>query len=198
MTVFTLPAHFKTTGFALRRDDNVQENRSASNKAVQRVDFAGEGWLLSMEFPPLFHDQFFEHSAFWNGVGKVHTFRTYHHAHKIPRGSMRGSPTLGAAYAEGVNTININSTSGATLLPGDFFSILLANGKRQLCEVRTSSTVGSVITVSLVMPIRGLTVAASSVIWDKPTADFRVLVPMTPSYRMVISEGYTIEAEEDE
>jgi hypothetical protein len=96
--------------------------------------------------------------------------------------------------------MNINATTGLTLLAGDMFSVALTAGGTQLVQVAADVTsASSVMTaVSFVPPLVGAVSSGAAVVVVKPTTTFRVeesIVPMT--YSSVIAPAFPVTLIED-
>jgi hypothetical protein len=197
MTTFAIPTAItsKAIGFDMQMTSNVQINQSPTNRAMQTVAFPGDLWVIRAEWPQLYTAEFRAHSAFWNGVrGAANRVRFWPMVNRgVPFGTMRGSPTLNAAASEGANAVVVSGTG--TLLAGDYIGVTLTDGTTQLCEIREASGTNTV-TCQLVAPLRSAASAGGAVIWNKPTVDCILTSAPFPSHRMVLSEGYTIEAVE--
>jgi hypothetical protein len=97
----------------------------------------------------------------------------HHHAHPVPYGTLRASPTLNGAHAQGATTISITSTSGQTLLAGDMIGVTTTAGV-QLVRVVTGGTSNGTMSVTVEPALRAGANTGTSVVWDKPTALFRL------------------------
>lgn len=94
-----------------------------------------------------------------------------------PVGTMRGSPTVRNNAAQLASTIDIQTTAGATLNPGDMIGF---NG--QLSRVMgtsawTADGSGHMDGVSIWPRVRSAVTAGAAVTWDAPTAAFRMADP---------------------
>jgi hypothetical protein len=111
----------------------------------------------------------------------------YHWVRKQPRGTMRAAP-LTNGVAVGASAVYIFTTPGATLLAGDMFS---AGG--QLFQVASDSVANGAgeFLVPVVNRARTAIAALTPVIWDKPTAPFRLVsnsaVQFIPGYATEVS-----------
>jgi hypothetical protein len=103
---------------------------------------------------------------------------TLHHiAHPAPYGTLRGSPTLSGAHAQGATTLLVAGTNGQTLIAGDMLGVTTSAGA-QLVRVVTGGTVASgTVSVAIEPALRAGASSGSAVVWDKPTALFRLAAP---------------------
>lgn len=197
MTVYAIPPAMmsRLVGFDMQLTPNpVGINQSPMNRRIQTVENPGDKWIIRMEWPELLWREFRAHEAYWNGVrGPVHRVRLWNPINGgFPYGTLRGSPILGSAAGEGANTITVAGSAGATLLPGDFIGVTLADASVQLCQVRASTGTGT-ITTHLTAPLRAAANAGAVIQWNRPTVDCVVTSAMFPSFRSVVAEGYTVE-----
>lgn len=195
MTTYAIPDwHRKyVTDLELDLLDNVKENRSKLNLAVQTVEFPGDSWVIGLEYRSMPLNEFWAVRAFWLAIRRAaHRVRVWVMDHEVPVGTMRGAPVLTALHGEGANQIGIQTTAGATLAGGDFIGVTLSNGYQQLFLVHGSTTVGSVITVSVTPPMRRSANGGSVVTWNKPYLD--CLIAEKPNFhsRGNMGEGFTV------
>lgn len=195
MTTYALPAAIasKAIGFDIQIRGNVHANASPMNGVTRTQEFPGDLWMVRIEWPGMYHAEFEAHRAFWSRLrGMAHRVLLWPLINSgVPRGTMRGSPTLSSPASAGANTVIV--TGIGTLLAGDFIGILLANGTVQLCCI-AAATGTHTVTCELVSPLRRDAAVGAAVVWDRPTVEMILTAPPFPSYRMVVSEGYTIEA----
>lgn len=122
-------------------------------------------------------------SAVWRAMvlalqGQINQLAVYDLSNPAPAGTLRGSLVLTAAAAAGATTISLTGGAGQavkTLLAGDWLGIG-AGSTRQLVSVAadvTTDASGSAV-VAIAQPSRYLQASGSAVVWDKPTALFRV------------------------
>lgn len=196
MAVYACPAYPCATQFGMQMAGNVMINQSPLNKAVQRVEFPGDLWIVRAEFPPVSHAEFGPLEAFWNRFrGIAHTLRIWHLLRPVPRGTMRGFPSLSIPAAEGANIVRITVASGETLIAGDMLSITLATGFPQLVQVCGVEVLGSTtLLVDIVPPLRRNALTGATVSWDKPWVDCMVTSPPFLTGVPVVSSPFSIEA----
>lgn len=105
-------------------------------------------------------------------VSAGHWVRLWHMIRSVPRGTLRGSPTISANAAAGARSVEISTTPGATLLGGD---MLGAAG--QLLPVGYAGAVadgGGNIIVPLQIPLRLPVSIGQAVTWAAPTGTFQL------------------------
>lgn len=98
----------------------------------------------------------------------------YHLAHPRPYGTLAGSPTISGTPAQGATSATITCTNGQTILAGDMLGITTAAGV-QLVRVTTGGTSSGTVSVSFEPALRASVSNGAAVVWDKPTALFRLL-----------------------
>lgn len=97
----------------------------------------------------------------------------HHHAHPAPYGTLRGSPTLSGSHAQGATTINITATNAQTLVAGDMIGVTTTAGL-QLVRVVTGGVSNGTLSVVVEPALRAAATIGAAVVWDKPTALFRL------------------------
>lgn len=147
------------------------------NGSRQAVDFVADRWVLGISLPPKRRGPaagavraLLNHLA--GGVNRVRVWDTgagHKRAPGEPCGTLRGTPTLFSAAVRGDAQLLIGTTVGATLLAGD----MLGCGG-QLHQVRSDCTANGVgvITVPVVLRVRGAIAGNAPVVWYRPTAEF--------------------------
>jgi hypothetical protein len=96
---------------------------------------------------------------------------------QVPRGTMRGTPTLAIPAARGDLSLTLTVAAGSTLLAGDMLGL-----GGQLFQVFQSCTAtGALLVVPLVNRVRATIAAGSAVTWQTPTVT--CLIPSSFSQR---------------
>ncbi len=163
----------------------------------QATDLLGERWRLRMQLPPDTDlDLAGDLEAFFDRLlGRVNTFTMWNHRRPVPRGTMRGTPTLAADAAQLATSVQIQTTSGATLVRGDMIGF---GGQVSRVMADATANGSGVMTVSIMPRVRAAQTSGATVLWDKPTVEWRLSsgdgVPLehSPGYW----DGPAIEAEE--
>jgi hypothetical protein len=183
-----LPSGFVPDTFSLRLQTTQRVNSSPFGGSEQVVDMLNDRWVISLSLPNRTRDQAAAIEAFIAALrGMTDTASLYHFGRKVPRGTMRGTPTSQAA-GQGSGSLLINSVVGATLLAGDMIGV-----GGLLLQVATDCTANGsgVITAPLVNRLRKAISASAAVTWDMPTAPFRLAstsgVMHVPGYAQSIS-----------
>lgn len=179
MSLIALPVDFCPSSFTLRQQTNQRAFGSPFGGSEQVIDLLNDRWLASMTLPNRLHADAARVEAFIAALrGMVNTVALYHWARKQPRGTMRGTPTA-QATAAGSNALLVNTTPGATLLAGDMIGI---SGLLLQASLDTSANGAGVMVVSLVNHMRTAIAAGTPVLWDRPTAPFRLASPSAVQY----------------
>lgn len=98
--------------------------------------------------------------------------RMGHRQRPIPRGTLRGSPTMAASAAAGARTISVQTTAGATLLGGD---ILGGGGQLLLAAYAGATANGSgVMSLSLTLPVRVALSSGAALTWSSPVTTWQL------------------------
>ena len=138
--------------------------RSPYAGSVESVTFPGWYWKISVTLPPRLSVDGGELEAFFEGLaGADDAVLVYHWLRPVPRGTMRGAPTVAVAAVRGDRQIVIATTG--TLMAGDLFKV-----GNTVHKARASCTpVGGQLTVPLVARMRKPAVIGDPVGWDHPT-----------------------------
>jgi hypothetical protein len=98
----------------------------------------------------------------------------HHMAHPRPYGTLAGSPTVSGTPAQGATSATLTVTNGQTILAGDMLGITTAAGV-QLVRVTAGGTSSGTLAISFEPALRAAVTNGAAVVWDKPTALFRLL-----------------------
>lgn len=140
---------------------------SPFTSATESVEFPGARWALSLTLPPCKPANGGQAEAFFGRLaGGVERVRLGHFLRPVPRGSMRGAPTLAEAAVRGQDFLKL-ATAG-TLAAGDFFKV----GGQLFRVFQDCAPLAGVLTVPLVQRVRGSLANGAAVEWDRPTALF--------------------------
>ena len=178
MATFDWPAAFLPTNVEWGNGKSILQFTSNYSGTTQSVETGPERWTVSVSLPQMYWNEAARIEAFFERLaGGVNRVRLYHFTRPVPRGAMRGSPTLQTAAARGNTSLVLNNAgAGATLKAADLFSM---GGQLYKCADDCTASGGGVITVPLVHRVRYPTAAGAAVVWDHPTADF--IMPATGS-----------------
>ena len=147
---------------------NVMASTSPLNGAVQTVELPGDKWRVSMTFSAIHA----ERDAFWATVrGRVNRIALWHLVRPVPRGTMRGAPTLSGAVSYGSALLPIQAGPGATLAPGDMIGLL---GQVHMVVQPAAADGAGEMLVAVSPPRRSAAPAGTPVTWDRPKASFMV------------------------
>lgn len=115
MAVYDLPLALRSMAWEFGLARSGTQFRSPYSGTLQAVDFIADRWQVGMMLPPRLFAQAGQCEAFFNRlVGGVNRVRLWHQARPVPRGTLRGSPTLSGAAARGNASIAI---TGAVAYP---------------------------------------------------------------------------------
>src|SRR5574341_369055 len=117
-----------------------------------------------------------------------------HFARSVPRGTLRGSPTVKTTATRGATSLVLqNASNNATLKAGDMIGCV--GHLFQAAEDCTAGDNGE-ITVPLVNRVRSTIAAGASVTWNKPTADFCLYGNSTTAHHPMVMDGLALDLEE--
>lgn len=109
MTTYTWPAAIQPQSCTLLLEPNIREWISPYSGAHDAVDLMGERWRLVLALPPRFRSQGGAVEALFNKLRGVHKLSLPYFARPVPAGTLRGSPLLNAAVAQGASTLVLKS-----------------------------------------------------------------------------------------
>lgn len=145
---------------------------SPFNGTMQATDFMSERWILSVQLAEQSRRDPRGLESFIGGLsGGINRVRGWHFGKRgIPRGTLRGTPTLALAASFGDQQLELNNVvNGTTLLADDM--LMLISG--QLVQVSADTLAsGGRMTVNITSHIRQTASAASAVVWNRPYAQF--------------------------
>lgn len=180
MSLIALPAGFCVNSFSMRQQTNQRVFASPFGGSEQVIDMLSDRWLISFSTPVRYHSEAASLEAFIASLrGMTNTVALYHRARKVPRGTMRGTPVLAAPMFVRDPNLPITAAPGDTLLAGDMIG---CGG--QLFQVREDITAGGsgFMNVSVVNRSRINAPVDTPIIWDRPTAPFRLSSPSAVQY----------------
>lgn len=180
MSVIALPSGFCPNSFLLRQQTAQRAFASPFGGSEQVIDLLNDRWLVSMSLPNRLHADAARVEAFIASLrGMANTVALYHWVRKQPRGTMRGTPVAWGTSA-GSATLNISAhVGGVTLLAGDMIGV--GDLLLQIAEDCVADG-GGLLQTKLVNRLRHTVLADTPVIWDRPTAPFRLASPSAVQY----------------
>ncbi len=171
MRIIQVPAGLSVARQSWRQRRNDIEFRSAFG--AQSLEGAGPLWLTTIEAS-------LKRPELWQALllqlrGKTNQLALWNMGRPVPKGSIRGALTLGAAL-QGATSLIINASgqTGKTLLAGDYLGI--GSGVTQQVVMVVADAVASgagVITVITEPALRNAFATGVAVTWDRPKALFR-------------------------
>ena len=169
----TWPTGIDFTGARLMNTVNQRAHISPGQTSEQVIDLIGDRWMLYITVPGGNHVQGAVLEA-WLGQfrGMVNWASLWHPARRVPRGTLRGTPTIHTTAAAGARSVILQAAAAETLYAGD----MLGSDGLLLQTASDCTADGSgVITVPLNNALRWDLDATTAVVWDKPTAPFRLM-----------------------
>jgi hypothetical protein len=149
---------------------NVIVNTSRFNGSVERLELPGSRWVATLSYPEAraLDADAAEREGFWSKIsGPANLISLWHPLRPNPRGTMRGSPTITSAVAQGATVLPISTTAAATLQPADMIS---AGGMLFMVVTAAVANGGGSMSVSVSPPARLPILSGAAVTWDRPTA----------------------------
>jgi len=178
MTDYAWP-NFKLTRFQMRCEPLTKTFASPYGNTVQAIDMIADIWRVQMDLAGggvadfalgLAIEAFFDRLK-----GTTNRIILPNLKLRLPRGTMRGSPTLTGLASQLSNLLAITTTPGATLLTGDMIGV---GGQlfRVMADV-TADGSGHMASVEVAPRVRAAAgiAAGSAVTWNAPTAPFLLM-----------------------
>lgn len=180
MATIQLPAGFVPREFSLEMSVNQRAFASPFNGSEQVVDQLNDRWLISMTMPS---DRTVDGAAMEAFIGSmrgmVNTVNLWHFVRPVPRGTLRGSPTVYAPLFRGDPNIQVVAPPGTTVLAGDLVGCAGALFMASQDAVANGS---SILDIRTVNRSRVAASAGTPVVWNKPTASFRLMSKSSIQY----------------
>lgn len=178
MTTIALPTMSRTSPARMTwgQRSNALVHVSPLSGQVQTVELPGARWTLSIEWPPLQEPDAGIWEAFMASLrGQANRFTAYDFLRRYPRGTYRGTLTVGAPIAQGATSATIaGGGASQTLLRGDKLAI---GGELKIWTQDSTADGTGVITGTVEPPFRSAISAGAQVVWDRPTALFMAAEP---------------------
>ncbi|MBK6920615.1 MAG: hypothetical protein IPH07_24655 [Deltaproteobacteria bacterium] len=173
MTTLAWPSdeHFAPSDLEWKLKPFVIVNPGLLAAATRTRAIAGPVWWCSMTLGAVYPDEQAEREAFFARVrGSENRARFWHFKRPVPRGTLRGAPTLSSTVTAGATSATCSAASGATLRKGDMLGL---GSSGQLVMVVTDATEsGGTITWTFEPPARTSVASGTAVVWDAPTVLF--------------------------
>lgn len=178
MSLITLPIEFQPRTVVFKLDVNQRVAGSQFGGSEQVRDLLNDRWLVEITLADSPHDAAAWRDAFIASFrGSVNWVALHHFARCEPRGTMRGSPTLSGSHAQGASVLSITGgTANSTLLAGDMLGV---GGLLVMVAEDVTLNGSGAGSVAIVNRLRAAQTNATAIVWNRPTALFR-LVDYTP------------------
>lgn len=192
MSLISLPAGFRPSSVSLRLYTSQRVNAAPFGGSEQAVDLLNDRWLMSLRLPASLPADSAAREAFLASLrGQVNTCALWHFMRPVPRGTMRGTPTLSASAAQGASSIAITGgTASGTLLAGDMLGV---GGLLLMVAADVTLNGSGAGTVTLVNRLRTALSSAAAVTWSQPTAPFRLLNNASVTYLPGLAESVELD-----
>lgn len=198
MTTYAWPEAWQPSRFEATLVPNDRRFRSPFSQAEQVADLLGERWQFVLTLPPVFPSQQPAREAYLARLrGGAHTISMWHLKRPQPRGTMRGTPTLAAAAAQGADAVSIQGAAGETLYAGDLFGLAAGTGTQLLMVAADVTANGAgVMSVALVNRLRVGAASGAAVTWDRPSVLFRLQGAVPVAYAPGVGEAIELQLQE--
>lgn len=175
MSVITMPIDLRPRRFSWgqKRNDIFFQSPFGS----QGVEVSSPWWTASMSLDPFPEDI----SGRWKSLllslrGQANQLALWDMSRPIPRGTMRGSPTVYFGMTTGSTNIALHtSQSKCTLQEGDMIGIGSGLTQQVLMVTGATYTADNVgdLGINFEPPLRNTFASGTAVVWDRPKALFR-------------------------
>lgn len=191
MATIAIPTWFKPDSFALRPETNQVSFSSPFGGSEQVADRMNDRWRATVTLPARINTEGGALEALLGSFrGQVNTCNLWHMQRPVPRGTMRGTPSANPA-AQGSDTFVIGTgVAGVTLLAGDMIGV-----DGLLLQVREDAVADGLgaMPVKFVNRFRKAIPYLAPVVWDKPTAPFRLMTNASVLYQPGYAEGVSLD-----
>jgi len=190
MATIALPSTFRPETFSMRMATNQVSFSAPFGGSEQVADRLNDRWMATVSIPRRGSDTQASVEAFVNAMrGMTNTCNLWHMQRPVPRGTMRGAPVTGVT-AQGASQIVIATAVGETLLAGDMIGI---DGMLFMAASDCVSNGLGQMTVPLVNRVRRAYTSGLPVVWNKPTAPFRLMTNASVLYQPGYAEGVSLD-----
>lgn len=169
MSIIQMPTGLYITSAEWRNPRyDITENSDVTGSTASRI-FGPPKWGLSISCDTLASE---DQSAEWESMalsleGETNRLAAYDPRRRVPRGTMRGVITLGAAVAKYDRTIQLSGPAG-TLLTGDMLQVGSGLGTSMLFKIMAPVTSSGSVVASVYPASRYAFAAGTPVTWDHP------------------------------
>lgn len=187
------PSAVVPNAFMLRLKTNQRTSASPFGGSEQTIDMQQDRWVASMSLPPTTRaSRAAAIETFLNAMrGQTQVCYLHHFSRPVPLGTMRGIPSC-TFTPQGAAAISIGTGGpGATLKAGDMIGaggLLL-----QVAADAVADGSGFFLLVPLVNRTRKAIPNNTPVIWDRPTAPFRMVSPVGVQHLPGYAEGVSLD-----
>lgn len=199
-TAYPTSRLFVPAEFSMRLQRNLTQRANPLTRRRKTIEHAGALWIVTLTYSPHSWADMAQLEAWWNAATDADiVLSMWHMARPLPRGTLQANTTTSASAAEGASAININATTGLTLLAGDMLSVVTTAGV-QLVQVvaNITSSAGVMTGVSFVPPLVAAVNSGAAVVVDKPTSLFRLDEPVvTATYQAGRAPAFAVVLIED-
>lgn len=185
MTIIAFPTFSRPlpyTQWQFGQEPNDRILPSPHSGQTQTVEMPGTRWGHSLRLEGLPPAERAMMAVFFSQLrGRANRYTLHDVINPLPRGTMRGSPTVSGSVAQGAVTVTINAGAGqasTTLLAGDKLAI---NSELKIIVSPVTLNGSGIATLTVEPPFRWAASNGASVVWDKPTAKF---IRVTSTWRM--------------
>jgi len=195
MSLIALPVDFEPRTCQLEPVTNQRMAASPFAGSEQVTDLLNDYWRMTVSLPDSPHAWGAWREAFIASFrGQVNWVALHHFVRPQPRGTMRGTPTLNGAHAQGAAALAITGgTVGGTLLAGDMLGV---GGLLFMVQSDVALDGSGAGAVPITNRLRVAQSSGAAVTWDRPTALFRLMSSSGVPYMPGMAGGPSFEFKE--
>lgn len=181
MKYYTWPESIYPKTCELTPLSKVLSFNSPHDNSASAVDLLGDRWHMSFALPEARRIHGGAREAMLAKLrGGANWVALWHFARPVPLGTLRGTPTLAVAAAQGADQITLQTTAGATLKAGDMLGV---SGLLLMCADDCTANAGGLLVVPLTSLLRKALVPGAAVSWSRPSAYFKLASAVPVGYR---------------
>jgi hypothetical protein len=188
--------HFTPGRFEFGLRANVQLVTSNHNGSTQSIEMPGSRWLANLHWDGVQDAALYaEIESFWATVrGQANRVLLYHIRRPVPQGTLQTNGTFSASAAVGAPSLNLNATTGLTLLAGDMVGWNDGTSYQLFMATATATSSAGVMTVQVTPQVRKAITSGQNYTVIRPTAQFvltsnEVRIP----YSGYVGEGFSVD-----
>ena len=188
-TILTLPTILQAAaGFSWGFQNTVLVTTSPHAGNSHTYEVPGWRWVANMEYNILTLEESAKLKALLVKMrGQANRLKLFDFGTPVPRGTLRGTPTLVEAIEQGDTTMVIDAPAGKTVKEGDY--LLIEETGQVVMVVDDAAEAGGERSINFGPPARADATEGSDIGWDRPSClfiptDSRMMWPVESAGRI--------------